>query len=48
MGLIRDYWRDQKRREALIDKSLAPRFDHERLAGEGFSAFKKRWKKKPF
>ena len=48
MGILRDYWNEQKRREKALDKLLGPRFDHERLPGEGFSEFKKRYKKKAF
>ena len=52
MGVVRDYlreyWNEQKKKEAKLDKLLSPRFDNERLPGEGFSAFKKRWKKNPF
>lgn len=48
MGVLRDYWNEYKRKEAQLDKLLGPKFEYERLPGEGFSAFKKRYKKNPF
>ena len=48
MGILRDYWNEQKRRDKELDKLLGPRFEFERKPNEGFSAFKKRYKKNPF
>ena len=42
MGVLRDWWRENKRKNKEIDRQLAPRFDHERLEGESFSEYKKR------
>lgn len=48
MGILRDYWNEQKRKDKALDKLLGPRFENERLPKEGFSDFKKRYKKNPF
>ena len=42
MGVLRDWWRENKRKNKEIDKQLAPRFDFERNPNESFSEFKRR------
>ena len=45
MGVLRDWWRENKRKNKEIDKKLSQTFDHERLENESFSEYKRRMKK---
>ena len=45
MGALRDWWRENKRKNREIDKQLSPRFEHESLEGESFTEYKRRMKK---
>ena len=46
MGLLRDYWREAKRRQYQRESELAKRYNLEKMDGETFREFLKRNRKR--
>lgn len=42
MGALKDWWRENKRKNREIDKQLSKTFDHESLPNETFTEYKNR------